>query len=161
MQISTFKLVTMRVIFFCLFLAVLVLSASAGAVQGSAPSDDEVNRIASQLYCPICDNMALDVCPLEACRAWRELIREQLAEGWTELEIKAYFVAQYGDRVLGEPPRSGLNWILYLVPPVIILLGLILLVSKLKRPTQQQREQNTDPEDIFIQQVERDLENLD
>lgn len=161
MQISKFMHDTMRVIFFCIILGVLVLSASVGAVQGSAPSDDEVNRIASQLYCPICDNMPLDVCPLEACSAWRDLIREQLAEGWTEQEIKDYFVAQYGDLVLGEPPRSGLNWILYLVPPTIFLAGLTLLVLKMKRPAHQQGDPNSNPEDIFIQQVERDLENLE
>ena len=139
----------------------LVLSTGKALAQAPSPSDDEVNRIASQLYCPICDNISLDVCPLEACQAWRDLIREQLVEGWTEQEIIDYFVAQYGDRVSGEPPRSGLNWILYLVPPTIILAGLVLLISKMKRPTQQQVHLNREPEDRYIQQVERDLDNLD
>lgn len=137
------------------------LSTSMALAQAPNPSDDEVNRIASQLYCPICDNIALDVCPLEACRDWRELIREQLSEGWTEQEIKDYFVAQYGERVLGEPPRVGLNWILYLVPPFIILTGLILLISKMKRPTRTKAPLNRNPEDVYFQQVEHDLENLE
>jgi cytochrome c-type biogenesis protein CcmH len=104
---------------FILVMMVCLLSTliAVREAQASTPSDDEVNRIASQLFCPICDNMPLDVCPIEACQQWRELIRDQLAEGWSEAEIKAYFVAQYGDRVLGEPPRTGLNWLLYLAPP--------------------------------------------
>jgi cytochrome c-type biogenesis protein CcmH len=142
---------------------VLILVITAGIVfaQESMPSDDEVNRIASQLFCPICDNMPLDVCPIEACQQWRELIRDQLAEGWTEGEIKAYFVAQYGDRVLGEPPRSGLNWVLYIAPPAVILIGFALLFAKMKRQPQRAATQESEQMDPYLEQVERDLENLD
>lgn len=129
--------------------------------QAPTPSDDDVNRIASQLYCPICDNVSLDVCPLEACRQWRDLIREQLAQGWTEREIKDYFVAQYGDRVTGEPPRSGLNWVLYLLPPIFILLGLVLLVSKMKRPARKKPTSGAEPEDPSVEQVEQDLRKME
>ena len=60
--------------------------------QAPTPTDDEVNRIAQQLYCPVCENTPLDVCPTEACRQWRDLIRQQLSEGWTEEQIQQYFV---------------------------------------------------------------------
>ena len=100
--------------------------------QGPTPSDDEVNAIAKQLYCPVCENTPLDVCPTEACRQWRELIRSQLADGWTEAQIKQYFVDNYGARVLAEPPRTGLNWMVYLLPPAIILLGAFILFRALR-----------------------------
>lgn len=138
----------------------LFLSARVGLSQAPTPSDDEVNRIASQLYCPICDNVSLDVCPLDACRQWRDLIREQLADGWTEREIKDYFIAQYGDRVSGEPPRSGLNWVLYLAPPILIISAFALLVLKMKRPSTEIPTPEIDPEDHHIEQVERDLRKL-
>ena len=64
--------------------------------QDGTPSDDEVNKIAKQLYCPVCESTPLDVCPTEACRQWRELIREMLVEGRSEAEIKQYFVEQIG-----------------------------------------------------------------
>lgn len=92
------------------------------------PSDDEVNVIASQLYCPVCQNIPLDVCPTTACHQWRELIRQMLADGKSAAEIKQYFVTNYGASVLSEPPRSGLNWLIYIVPPVAFLGGLILLL---------------------------------
>jgi cytochrome c-type biogenesis protein CcmH len=138
-----------------------VITAGIVFAQVSMPSDDEVNRIASQLFCPICDNMPLDVCPIEACQQWRELIRDQLAEGWSDGEIKAYFVAQYGDRVLGEPPRTGLNWLLYLVPPAVILAGFVLLFTKMKRQPQGHAPQEIEHVDPYLEQVERDLGNLD
>ncbi len=119
--------------------------------QDPTPSDDEVNRIASQLYCPICDNLSLDVCPLEACQQWRDLIREQLAQGWTEREIKDYFIAQYGDQVSGEPPRRGLNWVLYLAPPIIVLGAFALLVANLKRPARQTPAASSEPDSPEIE----------
>lgn len=148
---------------FILVLMVCLLSilVRVGGVQASTPSDDEVNQVASQLFCPICDNMPLDVCPIEACQQWRELIRDQLAEGWSEGEIKAYFVAQYGDRVLGEPPRTGLNWLLYLAPPTVILIGFALLFAKMKRQPEGPPSQEIEHKDPYLEQVERDLGNLD
>lgn len=104
-------------------LAVVLMEWQPVAAQDPqpTPSDNEVNRVAKQMYCPVCENIPLDVCPTQACQEWRDLIRLKLSEGWTDEQIKDYFVVQYGDRVLAEPPRRGLNWLLYIVPPVIIL----------------------------------------
>lgn len=116
-------------IFFALTLTILTTTFTTAFAQDTTPSDDEVNAIAKQLYCPVCENTPLDVCPTEACRQWRELIRDQLAEGKTEAEIKQYFVANYGARVLAEPPRTGFNWLVYIIPPVLILIGAIILFN--------------------------------
>src|SRR5512135_1880760 len=110
----------------------LLLSVRPAAAQAPTPSDDEVNRIAHQLYCPVCENTPLDVCPTEACRQWRDLIRQQLAQGWSEDRIKQYFVDQYGARVLAEPPATGLNWLVYVLPPLIILAGAFMLVRAMR-----------------------------
>ena len=109
---------------FTLLLGIL-FTGVAFAQSGTPPTDDQVNAVAHKLYCPVCENTPLDVCPTEACRQWRELIRTMLAEGKSETEIKQYFVDHYGARVLDEPPN---RWISYLVPAVIILLGALLLV---------------------------------
>lgn len=96
--------------------------------QNPVPSDNEVNAIAKGMYCPVCENTPLDVCPTQACAQWRELIREKLADGWSEQQIKDYFVAQYGDRVLAEPPASGLNWLVYVLPPILFVVGVWIVV---------------------------------
>jgi cytochrome c-type biogenesis protein CcmH len=101
--------------------------ASAQDTEPTGPTDDEVNAIAKQLYCPVCENIPLDVCPTQACAQWRDLIREKLAEGWNERQIKDYFVEQYGERVLAAPPARGINWLFYLVPPLAIGAGIYIL----------------------------------
>ena len=113
----------------------LVLSSSIVAgvsAQGSTPTDDQVNAIAKQLYCPVCENTPLDVCPTLACKEWREEIRGMLAEGKSEAEIKQHFVDYYGARVLSEPPRTGFNWLIYVVPPIVILAGIFVLFRALR-----------------------------
>jgi len=103
-----------------IWITVLVLGLSliwmgSASAQQPTPSDDEVNAIARQLFCPVCQNTPLDVCPTQACQQWRDLIRQMLAEGKSADYIKQYFVVHYGARVLAEPPRTGFNWLIYVV----------------------------------------------
>lgn len=100
----------------------LVFSSSVFA-QEREPTDDEVNAIAKNMYCPVCENVPLDQCGTIACQQWRDEIRDKLGQGWTEDEIYDYFVEKFGDRVLALPPRRGLNWLIYILPPAIIVLG--------------------------------------
>src|SRR5512139_1602751 len=94
------------------------------SAQEPTPSDNDVNRIAKELFCPVCESTPLDVCPTEACRQWRELIREMLADGKSEAEIKQYFVEHFGVQVLNEPPNRFAS---YIVPVVAFLLGAFML----------------------------------
>ena len=93
------------------FIAVAVVSAQDGTPV-PYPSDDDVNRVAKQLYCPVCPNTPLDVCETKACQDWRAQIKDQLAAGWTDEQVIQYFVAQYGERVLAEPRRSGFTFVI-------------------------------------------------
>lgn len=149
-----------------LLLAVLATALSItfpARAQGPTPTDDEVNRIAKQLYCPVCESTPLDVCPTEACRQWRDLIRTMLAEGKSEEEIKQYFVTQYGARVLAEPPNRLVS---YLVPAVAILLGVLLLARGfqmwLKKPATvesdpEQAQPDGPPADPYVARLEEEL----
>jgi cytochrome c-type biogenesis protein CcmH len=130
--------------------------------QAPTPTDDEVNRIAKQLYCPVCESTPLDVCPTEACRQWRELIRTMLAQGKSDAEIKQYFVEHYGARVLAEPPN---RWVTYLVPAVAILLGALLLFRGFQmwmRPSPakanlEETEEAQAAQDPYIAKLEEEL----
>jgi len=100
--------------------------------QGNEPTDDEVNAIAKQLYCPVCENTPLDVCPTQACTQWRATIKEKLALGWNEQQIKDYFVQQYGMRVLAAPPAQGFTIFVWILPPIAFLAGAAVLAYYLR-----------------------------
>lgn len=156
-------------------LMMLVLLASSFVVamayaQGGGPaypSDDDVNRVAKKLYCPICPNTPLDVCETQACKDWRAQIRDELAQGWTEQQIIDYFVAQYGERVLAEPQRKGFTSLVWLLPVISALLGLWIVYEILKGWRKQKQESRAvavihaeiPPE--ILDRVERELREMD
>ena len=149
-----------------LFLLGSLFIASPAFAQDGAPTDDEVNAIAHKLYCPVCESTPLDVCPTQACHEWRELIRTMLAEGKTEDEITQHFVDQYGARVLAEPPKEGFFWLIYLLPPAIILLGAVVLFRSLKEWTTPkaavsasggERSESSAKKDDYVARLEEEL----
>jgi cytochrome c-type biogenesis protein CcmH len=124
----------MKKLAFLLALVFLLAGYSQAAAQDPTPiPDDQVNAIAKDLYCPVCENIPLNVCPTKACAQWRELIREKLALGWSQKEIEVFFAEQYGEKVLAVPRAAGFNWVIYILPPVFVLLGIILVVRVLRR----------------------------
>lgn len=161
------KQMVMKRLLFTLFFSLLLTLALGGIALAQAPSpriptDDEVNAIAKQLYCPVCENIPLDVCGTQACEQWRQLIREKLSQGWSEAQIKQYFVDQYGDRVLATPPPRGLNWLVYLVPPLAIGLGAYILyraIQAWKRPAlaSPTLESPSIPDDEYVRRLEEEL----
>jgi len=153
------------VIALVLLISLIPFSAFA---QGSGPTDDDVNEVARQLYCPVCENIPLDTCGTTACEQWRGIIRDKLAEGWTTDEIKTYFVNQYGDRVLAEPPMRGFNWVVYLVPVVIFVGGGFLFYrgfQQWRSPDQNRKDRKKEkvkskpskPSENDISRVEKEL----
>lgn len=120
-----------------LLVALLALPAVAWA-QDPTPvpvTDDDVNRVAKQMYCPVCENIPLDVCPTEACRQWRQTIREKLALGWDAERIEDYFAEQYGERIRATPSTMGLNVFVWVIPPLGLALGAFLLWRFLRANT--------------------------
>jgi cytochrome c-type biogenesis protein CcmH len=167
MSLTLKKSITLA--FIALFAGLLlagILFTTAKA-QNPTPTDNEVNAVAKQLYCPVCENISLDVCPTTACAQWRALIREQLADGKTAEEIKEYFVANYGDRVLSTPPTRGFNWLVYILPPLIFLGGVFLVYRVFRSMKTRKPEQPVEPPaepvepsqtDPYLAQIEAELE---
>lgn len=108
------------------------LFAAAVVYAQDGATDNDVNRVAKQLYCPVCPNTPLDVCETKACEDWRAQIKDQLARGWSDDQVIEYFVAQYGERVLAEPRRSGFTSFVWLLPVLSVALGLIVVWQVLK-----------------------------
>lgn len=157
-----------------LILALLVTLASFYVVtlvyaQGTTPgypTDDDVNRVAKKIYCPVCPNIPLDVCETQACQDWRAQIRDQLSAGWTEQQVIDYFVAQYGERVLGEPQRKGFTSLVWLFPVIAALLGLWITYEILKgwragKQTAAPVVQNPQVSPEILARIEQELREMD
>jgi cytochrome c-type biogenesis protein CcmH len=65
----------------------------------------------------------------------RAVVRERLRAGESPEEIKAYFASRYGEWILLEPKMTGLNIVLYILPVVLVIGGLILVVALVRKWT--------------------------
>lgn len=113
-----------------LWIGLLIVVIAALPLHAQEPTPavtaDQVNQIAGKMYCPVCENIPLDVCGTDACIQWREEIKTQLEAGRTPDEIINEFVARYGDRVVGVPQDPMLRN-LSLVTPWLI--GLVVVAG--------------------------------
>jgi cytochrome c-type biogenesis protein CcmH len=117
----------------------------AAAQQGEFPLPpgvtwDDVNKVASKMYCDVCEGIPLDECESVACRQWRQEIAQQLSEGRSENQIIDFFVQRYGDDVSAIPRNKSDKFLVFAVPVSLALLLLLiggLQVSHLRQRGQQ------------------------
>jgi cytochrome c-type biogenesis protein CcmH len=104
-----------------------------------APRDSALEgltrQVAAQLRCPVCQGLSLADSPSELALEMKDVVREQLAAGRTPDEVKAYFVAKYGEWILLEPPRRGINLLAYALPVLVVATGLGVVWLALRRWT--------------------------
>lgn len=116
---------------YLLFALLLIITLNFTHAQDNPPrtvTADEVNAIAHQLYCPVCENITLDTCGTAACADWRYEIQLQLEAGFTPEQIKADFVRRFGDRVVGTPQDPALRALSLLTPFVLVAVSLFVLI---------------------------------
>jgi cytochrome c-type biogenesis protein CcmH len=111
-----------REILASVFVTLVLAGLTALPVAAQTPTPNEINAIAKELWCPLCNGVRLDNCELQACVQMREVIAQKLEAGESKEQIKAYFVQQYGDVVLGAPAGEGFNILVWVLP---ILVGLV------------------------------------
>ena len=106
----------------------------------SAPTDSvleaRTTALASELRCPVCQGNSIQDSPSELAQQMRELIRDQLRAGKTPDDVRAYFVAKYGEWILLSPKAEGVNLLVYLIPVAAILVGGIIVWRTVRRWTQ-------------------------
>jgi cytochrome c-type biogenesis protein CcmH len=90
--------------------------------------DDRARAIEAQLRCPTCQGLSIADSPATSAAQMRSVIREQLAAGSSDDDIRAFFVARYGRWILLDPPASGPDLALWLAPAAILVAGALLVV---------------------------------
>ncbi len=112
-----------------LLLALLLWPAAAFAVEPQEVLADptleaRARQISDGLRCPVCRNESIDESHAEVARDIRLLVRERLVAGDTDQEIMDAVVARYGEFVLLRPTGNGANLVLWLAGPAMLLMGL-------------------------------------
>ena len=106
----------------------LAMLTSACARDEDVPTlERRAQGINKGIMCPVCPGESIDQSQHPLAVQMRAIVMERLQEGQTEEQIDRYFVASYGPMVLLEPPRSGFNLLVWLVPPLGLALAGVLL----------------------------------
>ena len=85
-----------------------------------------------EIRCMVCQNQSIEDSEVGLARDLRLLVRERIAAGDSDREVKAFLHARYGDFVLLRPPFAWNTLILWATPLVALLagFGLILLARR-------------------------------
>ncbi|WP_026782494.1 cytochrome c-type biogenesis protein [Pleomorphomonas koreensis] len=120
------------------FALILALAGPAFAVDPSErladPALEERARVVSEeLRCLVCQNQSIDASDAQLARDLRVLVRERIAAGDSDDEVRDFLVARYGEFVLLKPRAHGVGLMLWVLPPALLLiagLGLFLAVRR-------------------------------
>jgi cytochrome c-type biogenesis protein CcmH len=125
-----------------IILVAVAVGVLAGPVRASGelrledPVDMRLRSVASQLRCPVCQSEALYDSQSSMARQMKDRIREQILEGRTDEEIKAFFVARYGEFMLLEPRRAGSTLFIWIAPGVVLAMAGLGVAGALWRRSQ-------------------------
>jgi cytochrome c-type biogenesis protein CcmH len=111
-------------------LAALFASARSGRTESLA---DRAHEIAAGLRCPVCLNLSVADSPSRLAGEMRSEIATRLRAGQRREQIRAFFVDRYGEWILLEPPRRGLNWVPWAVPVVALVAGVAIWMTVIRR----------------------------
>ncbi|MBV9820092.1 MAG: cytochrome c-type biogenesis protein CcmH [Solirubrobacterales bacterium] len=114
-------------------LAVIALAVGAvPAVAATTQHRASFTQIQDEVMCVVChEPLAVAQSP-EAFQE-RDYIRQLILQGESRTQIERNLVAQYGPAVLATPPAHGFNVLVYVIPPLVVILGIATLVSVIPR----------------------------
>jgi cytochrome c-type biogenesis protein CcmH len=126
--------------------ALLLITAAAPlpAAASAATPRASLSEIENEVMCVSCrEPLALAQSP--QAFAERNFVRMLVDQGQTKQQIEQALVAQYGTAVLGRPPAHGFNLTVYILPPALVVIGLVTLFITLPRWRRRARAAATTP----------------
>ena len=150
-------------------LLIVAVSVALGCFdQGDGSSlEERAIGLDKRLMCPVCPAETLDQSQVEIASQMRAIVREMLAEGASDQEVLDFFVERYGASVLSEPPKAGFNAVVWLMPPLGLLVGgsaLFFVVREMRkgRRDEEEDERKLDEEALhpYLSQVDREFGSI-
>ena len=146
---------------FSLGLLLLTLAAGLAGQEGKDALQRELER---EVMAPCCYGGPVSEHESEAAKQVRGQITQLIGEGRTREEILDMYVAIYGERILAQPRAEGFNLMAYVMPPMFLLVGGILLVyiiNQMKTPaTATSTRRKKTYSDEFFDKVEREMKEM-
>jgi cytochrome c-type biogenesis protein CcmH len=85
------------------------------------------------LRCPVCKTESIEESDADFTKDLRRVVRERVQAGDSDAQVLDFMRARYGNFILLKPPFEASTWALWLAPPVILLLGGIMIATIMRR----------------------------
>lgn len=126
----------LRVVLAAIAAVFCMAAASDPAERLPDPAQEaRAREIFQQVRCLVCQNESIDDSNAELAQDLRRIVRDQVREGRSDAEIKRFLTDRYGEFVLLRPSFSIGNAALWLGPFLVVLLGVVLLFTRLRTRT--------------------------
>lgn len=99
-----------------------IVSVPAGTSL-SVEQERQVERIGMKIHCPICSGESIAQSQTDISRNMMNEVRDMVRQGKAEAEILRTFASSYGDRILLDPPKTGITSLLWTLPIVLAVLA--------------------------------------
>ena len=126
--------------------ALVALCAAAIVPAGARPAPPNAADLEAEVVCPVCET-TIDQSNAPVAERMKLYIRERIAAGDTEQEIKDALVREFGPGVLATPEKSGFGLLAWLVPLAALVVGAV-VVGLLVRAWSRSRD--TRPEETLL-----------
>ena len=109
---------------------------SSEVARPDAAIERRMKGLAEELRCLVCQNQTIADSNAPLALDLRNQIRDQVARGKSDAQIRDYMVERYGDFVLYRPPFKATTAILWLAPALLIICGAIafFVIVRRRRP---------------------------
>ncbi len=111
-------------LFFLLSFAGPVLAVQPDEILDDPRLEARARNLSEGLRCLVCRNENIDESNADLARDLRLALRERLVAGDTDAEAIAFLTDRYGEYVLLRPRADGVNLILWLAGPAMLLGGI-------------------------------------
>ncbi len=122
-----------RLLFALLFAAAPVFAVQPDEVLDDPALEARAREISKGLRCLVCRNESIDESNADLARDMRLLVRERLVEGDSDAEVVAFLVDRFGEYVLLTPTATGINLVLWIAAPAMLLTGAGIAAVYLRR----------------------------
>lgn len=126
-------------------LVMMIVAAAASAVLADPAQEARAQALEREIRCVQCENEPIAQSTADIAGDMRRLVRERVAAGDTDTEIRAFFRQRYGDFVLFRPPWDARTWLLWVAP--FLLMGAGLAAVWALRPARGERAAGLEPEE--------------
>ena len=124
--------VAMRYRAFAFVLVAILVAVSCTQADRVPANELRATALNKTIMCPICPGESIDQAQNQLSIQMRSIVRERILDGWTDGQIKDFFVVRYGPSVLLSPPTDGINLAAWVVPPVSLAIAVVLLLMALR-----------------------------